>query len=129
MKPGYQTTLADGLRATRRPGPDEPTIGEVVDYGPRTTIHASPARAARTRAAKTKQPTASMVRDTPGVCIVWLVQWPHTVHKWGKSYYATTYPNSDLVFIETSAKRRPVSPLVGRRITPIIKASIERARA
>lgn len=23
MKPGYQTTLPDGMRATRRPGPEE----------------------------------------------------------------------------------------------------------
>jgi hypothetical protein len=91
-------------------------------------IHASPARAARTRAAKTKRPTASMVRDTPCVCTVWLVQWPSTVHKWGKSYYATTYPNSDLVFIETAAKRRPVSALVGKRIMPLIRTAIEEAR-
>lgn len=83
---------------------------------------------ARTRAERTKQPTAKMVRDTPGVQTVWLVQWPSTAHNWGKSYYATTYPNSDLLFIETSAKRRPVSPLVGRKITPIIRTAIERAR-
>lgn len=83
---------------------------------------------ARTRAARTKQPTASMVRDTPGVQTVWLVQWPNTVHNWGKSYYATTYPNSDLVFIETASKRRPVSPLVGRKITPLILAAIAEAR-
>lgn len=38
MKPGYQTTLPDGMRATRVPGPDEPTIGEVVHTRPQTTM-------------------------------------------------------------------------------------------
>lgn len=44
MKPGYSTTQIDGLRATRRPGPDEPTIGEVVHDRPQTRIRADTIR-------------------------------------------------------------------------------------
>lgn len=36
--PGYTTPLPDGRRATRRPGPDEPTTGEVVHTRPQTII-------------------------------------------------------------------------------------------
>lgn len=71
-----------------------------------------------------KQPTAKLARTTPGVQTVYLVQWPSTAHNAGKSYYVTTYPNSDLIFVETVLKRRPVSPLVGRRINPIIREAI-----
>lgn len=58
---------------------------------------------------------------------VWLVKWPSTSFKWGKSYYATTYPNSDHVFMETAATKRPVSNLVGSKILPQIKDAIARA--
>ena len=74
----------------------------------------------------TKQPTAKLMRTGPAQT-VWFVEWPNTIRKQGKAYFATTYPNSDLVFIETAAKRRPVSSLVGRKILPEIRAAIERA--
>lgn len=70
-----------------------------------------------------KEPTANLLfSDLNRTC--YLVQWPSTAHNAGKSYYVTTYPGTDHVFIETTSKRRPVSPLVGRRITPTIKAAI-----
>jgi hypothetical protein len=71
-----------------------------------------------------KQPTAKRLSSTPGVQTVYLVQWPSTAHNAGKSYYVTPYPDSDLVFVETVLKRRPVSPLVGRRIMPAIREAI-----
>jgi hypothetical protein len=42
MKPGYITQLPDGMRATRVPGPDEPTIGEVVHTRPQTPVGGTP---------------------------------------------------------------------------------------
>lgn len=74
-----------------------------------------------------KLPKASVVKDTPGVQTLWLVQWPSTMTKWGKSYYATTYPNSELIFLETAAKRRPVSKLVAALIHEQVRAAIQRA--
>jgi len=71
-----------------------------------------------------KQPTAKLLRESPGVQTVYLVQWPSTAHNAGKSYYVTTYPDSDHLFVETTSKRRPVSPLVGRRIMPVIRDAI-----
>lgn len=73
----------------------------------------------------TKQPTAKRIRHTAGVQTVWLVQWPSTAHNAGRSYYVTTYPNSELIFIETSSKRRPVSERIGSRIGPVIRAAIQ----
>lgn len=58
---------------------------------------------------------------------VWQIDWPSTMQKWGKTYFATTYPDSEIIFMETAAKRRPVSPLVGRKILPQIKAAISAA--
>lgn len=57
----------------------------------------------------------------------WIVTWPSTPFKQGKAYYATTYPGLDQVLVETAATKRPVSPLVGRKILPQIKAAIAAA--
>lgn len=38
MKPGYSTQIDPSWRATRRPGPDEPTTGEVVHDRPQTRL-------------------------------------------------------------------------------------------
>lgn len=76
----------------------------------------------------TRKPRAKRVRHTDGVQTVWLVEWPSTAHNAGRSYYVTTYPNSDLIFIETSSKRRPVSERIGSRIGPAIRAAIQEAR-
>lgn len=57
----------------------------------------------------------------------WLISWPSSLTKQGKAYVATTYPfPSELISIETVAKRRPISSLVGRRILPEIRAAIAR---
>lgn len=66
-----------------------------------------------------KEPTAKLLRTN-----FYPVQWPSTAHNAGRSYYVTTYPGTDHLFIETTSKRRPVSPLVGSRITPIIRDAI-----
>lgn len=75
-----------------------------------------------------KQPTAKRLHSTPGAMTVYLVQWPSTAHNAGRSYYVTTYPGTDHLFIETTSKRRPVSSLVGRRIVPIIREAIAAAQ-
>ena len=60
---------------------------------------------------------------------IWFVQWPSTHYKWGKSYYATTYPNSDLIYLETAAKRRHVAELTASKIMPQIRSAIAKAEA
>jgi hypothetical protein len=75
-----------------------------------------------------KNPTASIVKEA-ACWTLWRIQWPSTPMKGGKTYYATTYPGSELVFIETAAKRRPISTTQGRRISPQIRDAIQRARA
>ncbi|TGT90885.1 MULTISPECIES: hypothetical protein [unclassified Mesorhizobium] len=61
---------------------------------------------------------------TSDVQTTWMIDWPLGPQK---SYYATTYPNSELISLETSATRRPVSGLVGRKIMPQVRDAIERA--
>lgn len=58
---------------------------------------------------KNHKPTAQLLRETPNVCTVWLIKWPSTMTKQGKAYYATTYPDSKLIFLETAANRRAVA--------------------
>ncbi|MDU8351008.1 hypothetical protein RYA05_03755 [Pseudomonas syringae pv. actinidiae] len=58
---------------------------------------------------------------------VWTVKWPETTQGTGKSYYATTYPDSDLLFLETFEKRRPISKVTGHRLHSAAKSAIERA--
>lgn len=74
------------------------------------------------------EPTATKLR-TSDVQTVWLLKWPSHMRKQGKEYFVTTYPDSDLIFIETAAKRRQVSSLVARKIAPQMRAAIERAKA
>jgi hypothetical protein len=60
---------------------------------------------------------------------VWLIKWPSSITKQGKQYFATTYPGSDHIFMETAAKRRPVSSTQGRKLLPQIREAIARAQA
>ena len=56
-------------------------------------------------------PTARVIAQTENRT-VWAIKWPSTLLKQGKTYLATTYPSSDLVFIETAAHRRAVGGTV-----------------
>lgn len=62
---------------------------------------------------------------------IWLVEWvyPAMSGKWGKSYYVTTYPNSDLLYLETAAKRRQVAKGTATKIIPQIREALAAARA
>jgi hypothetical protein len=62
---------------------------------------------------------------------VWLVEWvyPAMSGKWGKSYYVTTYPSSDLLYLETAAKRRQVAKGTATKITPQIREALAAAQA
>lgn len=76
-----------------------------------------------------KLPKATMVREN-SACTCWTVKWPgRPGYVEGKTYRATTYPDSDLIFIETGARRVPVTGMNATKLTPIIRAAIERARA
>lgn len=67
-------------------------------------------------------PKAKMLR-TGDVQTTWQIDFPLG----GKSYYATTYPSSTSIFLETTATRRPVSSLVARKIMPQVREAIEKA--
>jgi hypothetical protein len=56
----------------------------------------------------------------------WLVDWvyPPNSGKWGKSYRATTYPDCDLIFLQTAAKQRTVAKGVATKIMPQIRAAL-----
>lgn len=71
-------------------------------------------------------PTARLVRKSDALTR-WLVKFPSTIKKDGAAYYVTTYPNSDLIFIETAVKPRQVSELVARRIAPLMRDAIKAA--
>ena len=74
-----------------------------------------------------RDPVAKLLDHREGVMTVWRVDWPSTMVKQGKSYYATTYPGSDRIYIETVVRRRKVSELVGRNIISLIREAIQRA--
>jgi hypothetical protein len=75
---------------------------------------------------KKKNPTATRVSQYPS-WTSWRINFPSTPKKDGATYWATTYPNSDLVYVTTGAKRRPISKNVGRKLIPTIKAAIDAA--
>lgn len=55
-------------------------------------------------------------------CTRWIAKFPSTIRKDGATYHVTTYPNSDIVFIETAVNRRVVR---GSRIEAAIRAALE----
>lgn len=67
------------------------------------------------------------ISHVENVWTVWLVTWLSTAHNRGKAYYVTTYPMSNLIYIETVNKRSPVSERVGSRIGPLIREAINRS--
>lgn len=71
-------------------------------------------------------PVASKVSESQSRT-VWTVKWPETPKAAGKSYYATTYPDSDLLFLESFDTRRPISKVTGHRLHSAAKRAIERA--
>ena len=58
---------------------------------------------------------------------VWRAKWiyPPMSGKCGSTYFATTYPESALIYLETGAKRRHVGNGVATRILPIIRAALQ----
>ncbi|GAB1835523.1 hypothetical protein MyNCGM121_22980 [Achromobacter xylosoxidans] len=52
----------------------------------------------------------------------WLAKFPNTRNTIGPSYHVTTYPRSDLVFIETWVQRRQVN---GTRIKAAIQDAVK----
>ncbi len=68
---------------------------------------------------------ATKLTETAG-CTTWMIEWiyPAMSGRQGKSYRVTTYPNSDLIFLETAAKRRKVATGVAIKIMPQIRAAL-----
>lgn len=64
----------------------------------------------------TAGPVIQLQRDA-GCRREWLVEWQ------GKRYRADSYPDSDRIYLETERGRR-LSPLVARRLTPLLRQLI-----
>lgn len=66
---------------------------------------------------------AIKVRETPGVRTVWKVTIPR-----GRTYRVTTYPRSELIFVELDTSRRTVAQGVATKLTPVLRQAIEAAQ-
>lgn len=73
-----------------------------------------------------KQPVATLVRDSAS-CARWLIKWPSTMKVQGKVYYATTYPDTTSIYVETAVHLRPLSPLSSPLLYAACRAAISRA--
>lgn len=71
-----------------------------------------------------KLPTATRVSQTPS-STKWRIELPSTARKPGKVYFATTYRDSQLIYVTTGANQRPVPKGVGRKLHPKIRAAID----
>jgi hypothetical protein len=60
------------------------------------------------------------------VCTRWLVKFPSTPTKEGRRWYATTYPNSDQVFVETVVTRRASRNL---RVADAVRIHIAKSKS
>jgi hypothetical protein len=67
-----------------------------------------------------KLPTLTKLHESPNATR-WKAQFPSTLTKQGAAYRVSTYPDSDLVFIETWVKHRQVS---GERIADAIRKAV-----
>jgi len=75
-----------------------------------------------------KKPAARLISEKWTTPQTWLVQWPSTMFKWGKSYIAVVH-NKQLSSLLTAAKRQRVSPSVKARIEPHVLDALRRAGA
>lgn len=71
-------------------------------------------------------PTAT-VESTDATSTVWKVTIP--ARKYAKVFLATTYPDSDLIYLQTSMRGRSIAASKATILLPLIRAAIERARA
>ncbi len=71
-------------------------------------------------------PTATMIQ-TSANRTVWLIKFPSTTSKVGKAYHATTYPKSDLIFIETADTRRVIASGTAPHLKKAIREAIDAA--
>lgn len=71
-----------------------------------------------------KLPTATRVSQTPS-STKWRIELPSTPRKAGKVYFATTYADSQLIYVTTGANQRPIAKGVGRKLHPKIRAAID----
>jgi hypothetical protein len=72
-----------------------------------------------------KLPALTKLSETPNQT-KWKAQFPSTLTTQGGTYRVTTYPASDVIFIETWVTQRPCG---GKRISAAILAAFDRQRA
>lgn len=74
-----------------------------------------------------RTPTATAVSQDNHATL-WRVQWPSSGSRWGKTYYATTYADSDELLIQTAAKRQVAAVGVAKKLEPAIRLAIAMAK-
>lgn len=75
-----------------------------------------------------RKPTATVVSQD-NQATLWRVQWPCSGSRWGKTYFATTYADSDELLIQTGAKRQVAAEGVAKKLEPAIRQAIASAKA
>jgi hypothetical protein len=103
--------------------PDMPTAGENDRTDPVYVVSPPTAPATKPR----REATARMLRDYPKVQTVWLVEVPHTNGR-TKQYKATTYPDSELIFLESSPRGRAIAAGNTKNLLPAVREAIAKAR-
>lgn len=59
----------------------------------------------------------------------WRLVYPGTESKPGKTYLVTSYPDSDLLMIQTADTHRPVSKITGSKLYSSARVAIKTANA
>lgn len=89
-----------------------------------TTMNPSPARPAK------PEPNARIVSTSPA-CTIWTVEVPMPTNKSTrtlKRYQATTYPDSDLIYLQSGARGRAIPATHTTRLLPMVRAAIKAAQ-
>lgn len=75
---------------------------------------------------RAKPPTVEKISETPGVATQWRVTMPSTLSKQGGTWLATTYPNSDSVFVRTAVHGRQTK---NQRVVDAVRTHIAANKA
>lgn len=74
-----------------------------------------------------KTPTAEKLEATPNQT-TWLIKFPSTKKVQGKKYVASTYPNSDTVYLQTATRGRALAAGAARNLIATARAAIKTAQ-
>jgi hypothetical protein len=82
--------------------------------------------------ASTKPEASAQLVKTSDACTTWEVNVPMPSGKstrTTKLYHATTYPDSDLIFLQSGVRGRAIPSTAATRLLPLVRAAIQKAQA